>query len=155
MSSSDLLTHDITWHIDYRIHLGEAWSHFFHGMMKREIPATVCTECERTFVPPQSYCEHCFKPIDTWTKVADTGTLQVATIIYRGFEGGPPPPYVVAGIKLDGADTLLMHHIGGIDLSNPDAARKILRRGMRVKAVWEDERKGSIKDIRHFVQIDA
>lgn len=152
--NEQLLTHDVTWHIDYRIHLGEAWSRFFHGLVAGEIRATVCDSCNRTFVPPQSYCEHCFEPIDKWATVADVGTLHVATIVYRGFEGGPTPPYAVAGIQLDGADTLLMHHIGGIDLSDADAARAKLRRGLRVKAVWADERKGSIMDILHFVPVD-
>ncbi len=152
--AEQLLTHDVTWHIDYRIHLGETWSRFFHGLVAREIRATVCTSCDRTFVPPQSFCEHCFEPVDKWTTVSPKGTLHVATIIYRGFEGGPTPPYAVGGIQLDGADTLLMHHIGGIDLSDPDAARATLRRGLRVEAVWADERTGSIMDIRHFVRTD-
>ena len=152
--TEQLLAHDVTWHIDYRIHLGETWSRFFHGLIAKEIRATSCSKCNRTFVPPQSYCEHCFEPIDKWTTVAETGTLHVATIVYRGFEGGPQPPYAVAGIQLDGADTLLMHHIGGVDFSNPDAARARLRRGLRVKAVWAENRTGSIMDIRHFVPVE-
>ncbi len=150
-----LLTHDVTWHIDYRIHLGETWSRFFHGLAKKEIRATRCTRCERTFVPPQSFCEHCFEPAEEWTTVPPKGTLQVATIVYRGFEGGPQPPYAVGGIKLDGSDTLLMHHIGGVDLTDPDAARKILRAGLRVEAVWAEDRKGSIMDISHFVRSEG
>lgn len=149
-----LLTHDVTWHIDYRIHLGETWSRFFHGLVKQEIRATECTKCDRIFVPPQSFCEHCFEPVEKWTTVSPKGTLQVATIVYRGFEGGPTPPYAVGGIKLDGADTLIMHHIGGLDLSDPDKAKETLREGLRVEAVWNEDRKGSIMDIKHFVRID-
>ena len=47
---------------------------------------------------------------------------------------------------MDGADTGLVHFIGGID---PER----LKTGMKVQAVFKEERVGSILDIEHFKPI--
>jgi len=52
-------------------------------------------------------------------------------------------PFAWALIKLDGADTAMLHAVGATDLTT----------GMRVKAKWRDERTGYITDIECFVPI--
>ncbi|MNT99078.1 hypothetical protein D3C72_2418330 [compost metagenome] len=54
-----------------------------------------------------------------------------------------PLPYVVGLIKLDGADTALVHYLGEVV---PEAVKV----GMRVRAVLAEERHGNIWDIRYF-----
>ena len=145
------LYHDVHWEIDYRVRLGTAWSRFMRGLQERQLWASTCSSCERTFVPPQSYCEFCFTAIESWKQLEPLGTLHTSTIVYQGFQGGPEAPYAVGAIEIDGTDTLLMHFLGGVDLSDADTARKALHPGLRVKAVWADDRTAAITDIRHFV----
>ena len=53
------------------------------------------------------------------------------------------PPYVIALIKLDGADSWFVSGVQG-------TAWEDFKVGMRVKAVWIDEPVGSMTDIDHF-----
>lgn len=148
------LIHNVNWNIDYRVKLGRAWTRFLRGLENKQLLASKCDECERVFVPAQDYCEHCYAKIEEWQEVEPIGTLDTATIVYQGFEGGPEAPYAVGAIAIDGTDTLLMHFIGGVDLENMDEARARVKKGLRVRAVWKDERSGEITDILHFEPIE-
>ena len=53
---------------------------------------------------------------------------------------------------LDGASTKIIHVLDGLDMKT---ASKWLKPGVRVKAVWKAELKGSLSDISHFELIDA
>jgi uncharacterized OB-fold protein len=150
-STEPALIHDVNWNLDYKVRLGRAWSKFMRGLQDGVIRASRCDDCARTFVPPQTYCESCFAPIKDWREVPATGTLRAATIVYQGFEGGPEAPYAVGAIQVDETDTLLMHFIGGVDLSDQESARAALANGTRVRAVWAEDRNGEITDIAHFV----
>ena len=57
-----------------------------------------------------------------------------------------PVPYGYVFVKLDGADTALPHFL---DSADPEKVKV----GARVKAVFEEECKGSIMDIKHFTLI--
>lgn len=152
MSTSEpALIHDVHWQLDYKIRLGRAWSRFMRGLQEQKLLGSRCDRCNRVYVPPQSYCESCFVPVESWLEVEPVGTLRTSTIVYQGFEGGPEAPYAVGAIELDGADSLLMHFIGGVDLSSEADARTALRSGARVRAVWSETRVGAITDIEHFV----
>ena len=59
-------------------------------------------------------------------------------------------PFISAQIRLDGSDTGFTHQIAGIDLSDFDKLREIVKLGGRVKAVWSKEKKGNILDIAYF-----
>ena len=60
------------------------------------------------------------------------------------------PPFIGALIRLDGTDVDFLHMIGGFDMSDFGQARKIVKNGMRLKAVWKDERQSHILDIKYF-----
>ncbi|WP_214103365.1 Zn-ribbon domain-containing OB-fold protein [Acrocarpospora catenulata] len=154
-TSTAALIHDVRWEIDYRVRLGRAWSRFMRGLRDRKLLASTCDHCDRTYLPPQSYCEACYEPITRWQECEPVGTLRTATIVYQGFDGGPQAPYAVGAIEIDGTHSLLMHFVGGVDLSDVDAARKALRGGVRVRAVWADERTAAITDIAHFAVAPA
>jgi uncharacterized OB-fold protein len=53
-------------------------------------------------------------------------------------------------VKLDGADSALMHLLGEVDLEDVEEATKRIQVGMRLEAVWREERVGGIQDIRYF-----
>ena len=95
-------------------------------------------------------CESCFEPTAEWITLPPEGTLEVFTVAWLGFHGGPKPPYAIGGIRLDGASTLLMHWIVGLDFDDPASLQSQLPLGTRVRAQWAHERSGQILDIAYF-----
>lgn len=146
-------TQRVHWDLDYDIHLGTTWGRFMTGLTEKKILANRCGECGRVFVPPQAYCESCFVRTGDWLELAPEGLVEAFTVAWQGFRGGPTPPYAIAGIRLEGASTLLMHYVGGLDLSDPDEVRAQLPVGTRVRAVWAQQRTGQILDISHFEKV--
>ncbi|MCL5289857.1 MAG: Zn-ribbon domain-containing OB-fold protein, partial [Firmicutes bacterium] len=116
---------------------------------------TKCPQCHRVLIPARSFCEQCFGPADEWVEVGDQGTIETFSINCMKYVGMPDPPYILAIIRLDGADTGMMHFIGGLDLSNVDEAAGKLKIGTRVQAVWKENREGSITDIEYFRVVDG
>jgi hypothetical protein len=144
------VTRRVHWDLNYDVHLGTTWGRFMQGLTEQRIWANRCAGCTRVFVPPQAYCESCFEPVSDWLELPGEGVVEAFTVAWQGFTGGPTPPYAIAGIRLDGADTMLMHYVRGLDLSDPDRVRAQLPPGSRVRAVWAEERTGQILDISHF-----
>ncbi len=106
-----------------------------------------CPDCNLVYVPPRSVCLKCFGNLSDFVEVGQTGTLTTYSIVYRSEPFYPvEPPFIYGIIQLDGADTGLVHLIGEVDLQK-------VRVGMRVKAVFKEERAGSILDIKHFKPI--
>jgi uncharacterized OB-fold protein len=60
------------------------------------------------------------------------------------------PPFITGFIKIDKADNLFVHLIGGFDMSDLDWIRAVMKRGTRVTAVWEKVKNGCIMDIKYF-----
>jgi uncharacterized OB-fold protein len=145
-----MITQAVHWDLHYDIHLGATWGRFMQGLREQTILGNRCPDCARVFVPPQAYCESCFVRTEDWVELPAEGTVEAFTVAWQGFRGGPPTPYAIAGIRLDGASTLLMHYVRGIDLTDADAVRDQLPPGARVRAVWAHERSGQILDISHF-----
>lgn len=145
-----ITTQRVHWDLNYDVHLGATWGRFMTGLTEQKILANKCPECSRVFVPPQAYCESCFVRTGEWLELPAEGAVETFTVAWLGFRGGPTPPYAIAGIRLDGASTLLMHYVQGLDLSDPTAVREQLPPGTRVCAVWAQERTGQILDIAHF-----
>ena len=111
-----------------------------------------CPSCHSVLLPPRELCDVCYVRTGTWTDVADTGVLQAFSIIHLKFVGQfREPPYIYAEIVLDGASTKIIHTLDGVDI---ERAPKDLKPGVRVKAVWKSELKGSLDDISHFELID-
>ncbi len=111
----------------------------------RKILGVRCPRCAKTFVPPREYCEVCWSKLDeNWVELGDTGEVVSFTVVrYRDRHLPKRPPYVLAMIRLDGADTPLVHILENIDPAD-------IRAGARVKAVFSRETTNSIMDIDHF-----
>jgi acetyl-CoA C-acetyltransferase len=126
---------------------GEAAGRFLEGLKQGRIEATKCSNCGRTLVPPRMFCERCFRPIDDWTTVADTGQVETFSICHVRWDMVPlDPPEIPAVIRLDGSsEGGFLHMLGEV---GPDDVSI----GMVVEAVWkpEAERTGSILDIAYF-----
>ena len=139
------------WNLPFRHTAGRFASRFFRELRdSQKIYGVRCPQCRRVLLPPRPMCERCFAPIDEWVEVGHQGTLEAFTICYVPFLGLPPPPVGMVVVKLDGADTCLQHILSGVDLSDPDKARDVVKIGMRVEAVWREQRRGEILDIQYF-----
>jgi len=139
------------WNLPFRHTAGRFASRFFRELRdNQKIYGVRCPQCQRVLVPPRPLCERCFASPDEWVEVAHQGTLEAFTICYVPFLGLPQPPVAMIMVKLDRADTGLQHLLGGVDLSDPDKSRELVKIGMRVEAVWREQRRGEIGDIQHF-----
>jgi uncharacterized protein len=107
-----------------------------------------CRECRRTVIPPRNFCEWCFRPMDEWVPLPDTGTVNTFSLCYVTWDMQYlEEPEIPAVIDIDGTQPVvgIMHMLGEV---NPDE----IKIGMRVQAVWKpaEERQGSILDIKYF-----
>ena len=131
--------------VPYKWYVGEAGSRFLIALRdNKELWGTKCPQCKKVYVPPVKNCGECFALTDEWVRVKDAGTLESFTVVRYAHDMHPlKAPFAYGLIRLDGADGALLHLIGDVD---PDT----LEVGMRVKAVFADQREGTIMDIKHF-----
>jgi uncharacterized OB-fold protein len=138
--------------LPFRFAAGELGTRFSDAMRRGEIYGNRCATCSRTYVPPRATCAHCWERCVGWKRVADEGAISTFVVVNVPFYGQEVEiPYVLAHVLLDGADSPILHLVGTVGESgklSPPADTQI---GMRVRAVWRDERTGFIsEDIDHF-----
>jgi uncharacterized protein len=142
------------WNIPYEYAAGATASRFFDELKNNQrIMATRCSSCKRTLLPPRAFCERCFVEISDWVEVGPEGVVNSFTVTYQSFPGLPDPPYTIALIKLDHASTCLAHFLGEIDATQPIKLLARVKAGLRVRARFKEERRGSILDIQCFVPV--
>jgi uncharacterized OB-fold protein len=133
--------------VPYEWTAGEAPGRFLTSLRdEKKIIGARCTGCGRVYVPPQEFCGACFDAPVEYMEVGQQGEVVSFTVVHRPLIEVPRPlsaPFAIALIKLDGADTAMIHYLGEAPLED-------IKCGMRVKAVWRDEREGSILDILYF-----
>ena len=104
--------------------------------------------CGRVYIPARSVCLECYEDMKEWVEVSKRGVLETYTIVYQQSPIVPfDTPFTMGVIKLDGADTGLVHRVAEVDLAQ-------IRIGMRVEAVFADSPKGDIRDILYFKPVD-
>ena len=98
----------------------------------------------RVIVPPVEYDPVTSDDLDEIVDVADTGVVTTWSWNATPTLGQPfDRPFAWALVRLDGADTAMLH---AVDVG--DAAA--MRSGLRVRARWAEERVGSIRDLVGF-----
>jgi uncharacterized protein len=106
--------------------------------------ASRCEGCGVTYCPARIFCERCFASLGPDVECGPDGVLESFTEGRVGIDDELLDAPVVLGlVRLDGADTVLLHHL--LDIGEPAI-------GMRVTAELVDpaERTGSILDVRGF-----
>ena len=131
--------------IPYKYYAGETGSMFLTTLRDRmKILGMKCDRCKTVFVPPRSICDRCYKRIKEWVEVGPAGTVTSFTVVrYREPHMPRKPPFVLALIKLDGANTGLTHLLGEV---KPEEVKI----GMRVEPIWSVDRRARITDIEYF-----
>lgn len=96
-------------------------------------------------VPPTEYDPITSAPVSEMVEVGQSGEVLSWTWLAAPREQSPwEAPHALALIRLDGADTAMLH---AVLVDTPDQ----LQTGMRVSARWRDQREGHIADIEGFV----
>lgn len=127
---------------------GIAIGRYLQELKKGKIIGVHCSKCGRTMVPPRIFCEVCFKKIDDWVYLKDTGTVNTFSLCYVTWDmRRVKEPEIPAVIEIDGTIPRMgiMHLLGEVE-------PKEVKIGMPVRAVWKPkrEREGSITDIKYF-----
>ncbi|MFE5170918.1 Zn-ribbon domain-containing OB-fold protein [Streptomyces sp. NPDC056634] len=123
--------------------LGPVQSAFLTGLRERTVLGVKTTD-GKVLVPPVEYDPVTADELRDLVEVEPTGT--VTTWAWNpGPRRGQPldSPFAWVLVKLDGADTGLLH---ALDAPGPDAVTT----GMRVRVRWAAERTGAITDIACF-----
>jgi uncharacterized OB-fold protein len=128
---------------DYTRSVGPLLSQFFTALRERRIVGVRGSD-GRVHVPPAEFDPVTYERLTEIVPVASVGTVVSWTWQPAPLEGQPlERPFAWALIKLDGADTPLLH---AVDASSSDQ----ISTGARVHAHWVDEPVGAITDIAYF-----
>jgi uncharacterized protein len=128
---------------DYTRSLGPTLSRFMSGLCERHILGSRAAD-GRVHAPPFEYDPVTLAPPDELVPVGPEGEVTSWSWMPEPIEGQPlGHPFAWALIRLDGADTAMLH---AVDAGSPGA----MRTGMRVRVRWADETIGHIRDIACF-----
>jgi uncharacterized OB-fold protein len=116
---------------------------FFNGLLERKIVG-IRTKSGTVLVPPQEYDPHTGETLDEFVDVGPGGE-----IVSWSWVSKPRPkqplgrPFAFALIRLDGADTPLLHAVDAGEESR-------ISEGTRVVPRWAEQPTGGIRDIACF-----
>ena len=137
------LSAPLTLQFDYTRSVGLTLGEFFTALRERRVLGVRGSD-GRVHVPPTEYDPVTYEPLGEMVPVASVGTVVSWTWQPEPLDGQPlDRPFAWALIKLDGADTPLVH---AVDAGSSDA----LHTGSRVHVHWADEPVGAITDIAYF-----
>jgi uncharacterized protein len=137
------LSAPLTLSFDYTRSVGPTLSEFFTALRERRVLGVRGSD-GRVHVPPPEYDPVTYEPLGEMVPVSAVGTVVSWTWQAEPLEGQPlDRPFAWALIKLDGADTPLIH---AVDAGEPNG----IRTGARVHVRWADEPVGAITDIAYF-----
>jgi uncharacterized OB-fold protein len=140
---------DARWDITYQ-HVADAVTEKFLATLRDEgrLLGRRCPACGRVLLPAASVCERDLEPTTEWVELPMSGSVAMATVVYQPIRGLPDPPYALAYVLVDGADTTIPVRIEGLDLDDPEAARAELAPGRAVALTTGAERRGRSSDLR-------
>jgi uncharacterized OB-fold protein len=139
----------------YKYHAGYYYSRFLRELRdNKRIVGVKCPKCGKVYVPPRIVCRDCFVKMEEFVAVSDKGTLLAFTVTnfsYIDTTTGESKriPFTAAFIKLDGADSNIVHRLEETD-------EKKIKAGLRLQAVFSDKRTGDyFHDIEYFKIIEG
>lgn len=128
--------------------VGAVIGRFLTGLRERRIQGIRGAD-GRVIVPPAEYDPVTSEALSEFVDVGDTGLVTTWAWVSSAREKHPlDRPFAWALIKLDGADTALLHAVVADNESQ-------VRTGMRVRAHWREQTAGEIQDIAYFEPVSA
>ncbi len=136
---------------EYAWDTGPAIGRYLEELKNGRLVGRHCHSCDRTFIPPRSFCELCFRPADDWVVLQNTGVVNTFSLCYITWDMQVlTEPQIPAVIEIDGASPEhgILHLLGDVDPQDVSV-------GMKVQAVWKpaDDRTGAITDILHWAPL--
>ncbi len=157
LSEDDFATGQVLHNFDqlhgyYAWDTGIAIGQYLAALKEGYLLGARCATCRKVVVPPRSVCEWCFRPMDEFVPLQDTGTVNTFSLCYVTWDVQRIQiPEIPAVIEIDGASALhgILHKLDEVDPQK-------VRIGMRVRAVWKpaNERTGSVTDIQYFKPVE-
>ncbi len=150
---NELIRHNYLQEITYHYSAGKIPSRFFHELRETgKLHGIKCPECSKVYIPPRLLCPECSVKMNEWVEIGPKGTLVAGTVCNHSF---PDPltgkvrkaPYGLGLIRLDGCSTNFFFFLEESDI-------KKVQPGMRMEAVFAEERKGDLNDLIHFREIE-
>jgi len=133
---------------DYTRSLGPVLSQFMAALAERRILGARGAD-GRVHAPPFEYDPVSAEPPASLTEVGPEGTVMSWSWMPEPLAGQPlAEPFAWALIRLDGADTAMLH---AVDAGSAAA----MRTGLRVRPRWAERPAGSIRDIICFEPCDG
>ena len=127
----------------FRRSVGPVLSAFFTGL-REGIVVGVRRKDGTVLVPPTEYDPETSEALDDLVEVGQAGTVTVwAWVTVPGRNQPLDRPFAWALVRLDGADTALLHAVDAGSIERMET-------GMRVRIRWADDRVGRITDIACF-----
>ena len=131
-------------HLEYSYTAGGAQSKFLKGITEGRILGQRCQACGKVYVPPRGSCPTCGVPTAEQVELPGTGTVTTFCVVNIPFAGqAVEVPYVSASVLLDGADIAFFALIQEVPADE-------VRMGMRVEAVWDENKRPTLESIRYF-----
>ncbi|MFT5197162.1 MAG: putative OB-fold protein [Cellvibrionaceae bacterium] len=124
----------LEWVQKYKHSLGK-YSKFFLALEEGKFLATRCQGCEYTWSPPRPACPNCLRPT-SWVELSGRGELVSWSVLHfapKMLADRLSTPYVLAYVKLEGADTLFAHLLQNF------GELEDLRYGLPVQVVYGQE----------------
>jgi uncharacterized OB-fold protein len=132
--------------LPYKRSLGPVIGAFFTALRDGRMVGSR-TARGRVLCPPLEYDPETGDGVSEIVDLPDTGTVQSWAWVPAPLRKHPlQRPFAFALIRIDGADTALLH---AVDAGSPQA----MKAGMRVRARFAAERRGHIRDLECFVPL--
>jgi uncharacterized OB-fold protein len=137
------LTAEYVLEYTYRRSVGPVIGRFLGGLRDGKIEG-VRTASGKVLVPPTEYDPETGEATKDFVEVGTAGVVTTWSWIDAPRPNQPlARPFAWALVKLDGADTAMLHAVDA-------GSRDRMKTGMRVVARWRKERVGAIGDIECF-----
>lgn len=131
--------------VPYHWWAGETASRFFVELRdNKKIMGTRCEKCKKVYVPPRKTCPACFVDTTEWVECGPGGTVTSFTVVRKQQAAlKQKAPVIFATVKLDGADTAMLHKLD-------DVKPEDVKTGMKVEAHFAKKPDASMAAIAYF-----
>jgi uncharacterized OB-fold protein len=143
LSQPEVLSQAFELGFTYTRSTGPVVGRFLTGLRDRQILGIKGSD-GRVIVPPMEYDPETAEELSDFVEVGQQGEIVTWAWVKEPRDAHPMSvPFAWAMIRLDGADVAMIHCVAA-------DSEEALSTGARVQAVWADETRGFITDIRCF-----